>query len=193
MSATGLGTGFPGGPGFYYEPLAHVGIRDWVLRFLEGTGFTGSLGFDFIETAGGELYALECNPRMTSGVLLFPEDGRLGRAMFGERVAEPDLETPVMLGLAMWTAALPRLRSWGSCASGGERSVRHATRSGGGKIEAVLVSAGGDSPPVPGVEAARPGDGRGDDALHGMERLKRGTHEGLPHDRRRRSRGPLAR
>lgn len=104
---------FPGGPGFYYVPEPHAGIRAWVQRFLEGTGFTGSLGFDFIETAGGEVYALECNPRMTSGVLLFPEDGRLGRAMFGEAVAEPDLETPVMLGLAMCTAALPRLRSWG--------------------------------------------------------------------------------
>ncbi|KFE69353.1 ATP-grasp domain-containing protein [Hyalangium minutum] len=103
---------FPGGPGFYYEPIAHAGSRDWVLRFLEGTGFTGSLGFDFIETASGALYALECNPRMTSGMLLFPEDGRLGRAMFGEGIAEPDLEKPVMLGMLMWTAALPRLRSW---------------------------------------------------------------------------------
>lgn len=103
---------FPGGPGFYYVPRAHEGIRAWVQRFVEGTGFTGSLGFDFIETASGELYALECNPRMTSGVLLFPEDGRLGRAMFGEELAEPDLERPVMLGLAMFTAALPRLRSW---------------------------------------------------------------------------------
>lgn len=102
----------PGGPGFYYEPLGHAGVREWVLRFLEGTRFTGSLGFDFIETASGELFALECNPRMTSGLLLFPEDGRLGRAMFGRGIAEPDLETPVMVGLAMWTTALPRLRSW---------------------------------------------------------------------------------
>jgi hypothetical protein len=103
---------FPGGPGFYYEPLGHPGAREWVQRFLEGTHFTGSLGFDFIETASGELFALECNPRMTSGLLLFPEDGRLGRAMLGQGIAEPDLETPVMVGLAMWTTALPQLRSW---------------------------------------------------------------------------------
>jgi len=103
---------FPGGPGFYYEPLGHPGAREWVLRFLEGTRFTGSLGFDFIETASGELFALECNPRMTSGLLLFPEDGRLGRAMLGEGIAEPDLETRAMLALAMWTTALPQLRSW---------------------------------------------------------------------------------
>jgi predicted ATP-grasp superfamily ATP-dependent carboligase len=103
---------FPIGPGYYYEPLGHAGVREWIERFIEGTGFTGSLGFDFIETAGGELFALECNPRMTSGFLLFPEDGRLGRALFGQGVAEPDLETPVMLGLLMLTSALPRVRSW---------------------------------------------------------------------------------
>jgi len=103
---------FPGGPGYYYEPLGHAGTREWVLRFFEGTRFTGSLGFDFIETASGELFALECNPRMTSGFLLFPEDGRLGRAMFGQGIAEPDLDTPAMLGLVMLTTALPRIRSW---------------------------------------------------------------------------------
>lgn len=103
---------FPSGPGYYYEPLGHPGVRQWVQRFLEGTRFTGSLGFDFIETAQGELFALECNPRMTSGLLLFPEDGRLGRAIFGQAIAEPDLERPGMVGFAMVTNALPRLRSW---------------------------------------------------------------------------------
>lgn len=102
---------FPLGPGYYYEPLAHPGVRAWLQRFFEGSGFTGSLGLDFIEAPTGELFALECNPRMTSGLLLFPEDGRLGRAWLGQGPAEPDLETPVMLGLAMLTSALPRLRS----------------------------------------------------------------------------------
>ncbi|WP_224360735.1 hypothetical protein [Hyalangium versicolor] len=103
---------FPSGPGYYYEPLGHPGVREWVLRFLEGTRFTGSLGFDFIETDRGELFALECNPRMTSGFILFPEDGRLGRAMLGQAIAEPDLETPAMVGFPMLTAALLRIRSW---------------------------------------------------------------------------------
>lgn len=103
---------FPSGPGYYYEPLDHPGVREWVLRFLEGTRFTGSLGFDFIQTPSGELFALECNPRMTSGLVLFPEDGRLGRAMFGQAIAEPDLETPAMVGFPMVLHALPRIRSW---------------------------------------------------------------------------------
>jgi predicted ATP-grasp superfamily ATP-dependent carboligase len=101
----------PMGPGYYFEPLAHPGVAAWVQRFMAGTGFTGSLGFDFIETAAGELFALECNPRMTSGLLLFPDDGRLGRALLGQGTAEPDLDTPAMVGLAMLASALPRLRS----------------------------------------------------------------------------------
>jgi hypothetical protein len=103
---------FPTGPGFYFEPLGHPGVREWVVRFLEGTGFTGSLGFDFIETVQGTLYALECNPRMTSGLALFPEDGRLGRALFGEAVAEPDLATASMLGLPMVSHGLLQVRSF---------------------------------------------------------------------------------
>lgn len=102
---------FPMGPGYYFEPLAHPGVRAWVQRFMAGTGFTGSLGFDFIETAAGELFALECNPRMTSGLLLFPDDGGLGRALLGQGTAAPDLDTPAMVGLAMLASALPRLRS----------------------------------------------------------------------------------
>jgi predicted ATP-grasp superfamily ATP-dependent carboligase len=102
---------FPMGPGYYFEPLAHPGVRAWVQRFMAGTHFTGSLGFDFIETAAGELFALECNPRMTSGLLLFPDDGALGRALLGQGTAEPDLERSAMIGLAMLASALPRLRS----------------------------------------------------------------------------------
>lgn len=100
----------PLGPGYYFEPVAHPGVRAWVERFLAGTGFTGCVGFDFIETRAGALFALECNPRMTSGLLLFPEDGSLGRALLGQGTAEPDLVHPVMIGLAM-LGALRGLRS----------------------------------------------------------------------------------
>lgn len=61
----------------HYEPIHHEGALDWVRRFAAATGFSGQLAFDFIETAGdgegkpGVLYAIECNPRSTSGVLLF--------------------------------------------------------------------------------------------------------------------------
>jgi predicted ATP-grasp superfamily ATP-dependent carboligase len=102
---------FPLGPGYYFEPLAHPGVLAWVQRFMANTHFTGSIGFDFIETTAGALFAIECNPRMTSGILLFPDDGALGRALLGQGTAEPDLDRPAMVGLAMFASALPRLRS----------------------------------------------------------------------------------
>lgn len=121
----GLRYRFPLGPGLYFEPVEHAGVRAWVRRFLEGTGFTGCVGFDFIETPEGTLYALECNPRMTSGLFLFPEDGALGRALVGKGSAEPALGPPRMMGLAMWCTVLPRLRSWAEL-RGWWRSVREA-------------------------------------------------------------------
>jgi len=60
----------------HYEPMRHEGALAWVRRFVAGTGFTGQIAFDFIEAQGnggeaGVLYALECNPRATSGIHLF--------------------------------------------------------------------------------------------------------------------------
>jgi hypothetical protein len=107
----GLRYRFPMGPGLYFEPLEHPGVREWMRRFLDGSGFTGCLAFDFMETPGGELHALECNPRMTSGMFLFPEDGSLGRALVGQGSAEPALGTPRMIGFAIALSVLPRLGS----------------------------------------------------------------------------------
>jgi hypothetical protein len=65
------------GATLHYEPIHHEGALDWVRRFAAATGFSGQLAFDFIETASegegnpGVLYAIECNPRSTSGILLF--------------------------------------------------------------------------------------------------------------------------
>lgn len=68
----------------HYEPIRHEGALAWVRRFVAGTGFTGQIAFDFIEAEGdageaGVLYALECNPRATSGVHLFEGRGGSGQ------------------------------------------------------------------------------------------------------------------
>jgi hypothetical protein len=39
-----------------------------VTKFVAATQFTGQIAFDFIEMSDGQLFALECNPRTTSGV-----------------------------------------------------------------------------------------------------------------------------
>lgn len=64
------------GASVYFEHLDHPAALEWVQRFAGATGFSGQIGFDFIEPEGGILYPIECNPRATSGIHLFtPEDG----------------------------------------------------------------------------------------------------------------------
>lgn len=49
--------------------------REWVSLFVQRTGFSGQIAFDFIRTQNGMLLPIECNPRATSGVhlLLAPQ------------------------------------------------------------------------------------------------------------------------
>lgn len=55
----------------YFTPTQHAGIDAWVHTFARALGLRGQVGIDFIEAADGTLYAIECNPRATSGVHLF--------------------------------------------------------------------------------------------------------------------------
>jgi predicted ATP-grasp superfamily ATP-dependent carboligase len=43
-------------------------VEDWVDRFVAATGYSGFVSFDFILDADGRALAIECNPRVTSGV-----------------------------------------------------------------------------------------------------------------------------
>lgn len=46
-------------------------IADWVTRFAAAEAYTGFLAFDFIIDESGVPYAIECNPRATSGLHFF--------------------------------------------------------------------------------------------------------------------------
>lgn len=64
-----------------FQPAYHSAALDWVQRFVNGIGFTGQIAFDFIEEEqSGFLYAIECNPRATSGLHLFSLADQLERA-----------------------------------------------------------------------------------------------------------------
>ena len=65
-----------------FKAIEHPGVEKWVKTFAEKEKFTGQLAFDFIESASGELYAIECNPRGTSGLHLFQEKDNLPQAFF---------------------------------------------------------------------------------------------------------------
>ncbi|KUM04699.1 hypothetical protein KIF53_19520 [Chromobacterium subtsugae] len=59
--------------GVWFEPTDPAPIRAFIERFGAETGYSGQVGFDFIETADGACHVLECNPRATSGVHLFSD------------------------------------------------------------------------------------------------------------------------
>ena len=68
------------GGGIFFEPLEHLGILNFVDTFLRQTNFTGQIGFDFIVDADDHPWAIECNPRSTSGIHLFAVDSKLCNA-----------------------------------------------------------------------------------------------------------------
>ncbi|WP_145319927.1 ATP-grasp domain-containing protein [Paenibacillus xylanexedens] len=69
------------GASVFFEQVEHEGALAWVRQFVEATGFSGQIGFDFIEDQDGRVYAIECNPRATSGIHLFHPGGDLVRAL----------------------------------------------------------------------------------------------------------------
>jgi hypothetical protein len=75
----------------------------WVQHFVQQTQFHGQIAFDFIQRPTGELLAIECNPRATSGLHLFGTDPHLVDALLGHTMAlvTPMPGPPTMLALAM--------------------------------------------------------------------------------------------
>jgi hypothetical protein len=61
------------GASVYFEPYFDEALSDAVRRFGQAQQFHGQLSFDLMQV-GGQLYALECNPRSTSGAHLLAEN-----------------------------------------------------------------------------------------------------------------------
>ncbi len=66
-----------------FEAVDHPGILNWIKHFMSLEKFTGQVGFDFFEMDDGTIYAIECNPRATHGLILFKNSDRLDRAFTG--------------------------------------------------------------------------------------------------------------
>lgn len=62
-----------------FEAVDHLGILEWIKNFVSLENFTGQIGFDFFEV-DGTIYAIECNPRGTHGLILFDPSDHLDRA-----------------------------------------------------------------------------------------------------------------
>lgn len=107
-----------GGACIQFSPVEHAGINDWIERFVAAEGFSGQIAFDFIVTAAGEVYPLECNPRATSGIHLFQGDRQLPAVFLtpisreNPPLLRPAASTRAMIAPAMLVYALPAVRSW---------------------------------------------------------------------------------
>ncbi|MDN4604178.1 ATP-grasp domain-containing protein [Paenibacillus sp. F6_3S_P_1C] len=109
------------GASVYFEHVEHEGVYEWVRQFVQATGFSGQIGFDFIETEAGHLYAIECNPRATSGIHLFHPGDELVQALTAPdepvkegKVVIPKLGSKAMLMLPMLGSGLQQLLQPGS-------------------------------------------------------------------------------
>ncbi|MCX6469545.1 MAG: carboxylate--amine ligase [Corynebacteriales bacterium] len=86
-----------------FDTIEHAGILDWITSFVKQMNFTGQVGFDFIEDDEGALFTIECNPRGTSGIMLFEPHNRVDRAFTGQttEMITPDPGTRKMIGFGM--------------------------------------------------------------------------------------------
>lgn len=103
-----------------FQHMEHSAIFNWVRTFVERNNVTGQMSFDFIQSEDGQVYALECNPRATSGVHLLASHPQFAESFFdaSTRTVTPLENNSQMLASAMLAYALPaalrknELRSW---------------------------------------------------------------------------------
>lgn len=102
------------GASIYFAYRNHQRVREFVTSFVEQHGFSGQIAFDLIESKQGELYVIECNPRLTSGIHLFRGRKEVTSAFFqrGSDVMVPMEGAKSMLAMAMLTYGLGGIRDW---------------------------------------------------------------------------------
>lgn len=90
-----------------FAPLRDDAVRDFVTRFIEGTGWTGQISFDLMRMPDGRVLPLECNPRATSGLHFFRSPGVFSAALIKGTEVMPDVTRPQGVRLALWLYGLP--------------------------------------------------------------------------------------
>lgn len=106
------------GSGIYFEVAESAAIEQTVSNFVATLGYTGQLACDWMRDGDGRYWALECNPRATSGVHLFDDQPQALAAALADTPAADIFypnQTPRMLSLAMGLFGLPnwgRLQFW---------------------------------------------------------------------------------
>ncbi|MFK7963344.1 MAG: ATP-grasp domain-containing protein [Burkholderiaceae bacterium] len=92
-SVTYRGTLFSGTVAAGFEQAPNAAVDDWVRTFVDQTQYSGFIAFDFICDERGRPHAIECNPRLTSGIH-FMEPSSLASAMLNPASASEILLRP---------------------------------------------------------------------------------------------------
>jgi len=80
VTAIYRGTVMSGTVAVCFERVETPAIDAWVRGFVARTGHSGFISFDFVVDAAGQALAIECNPRVTSGIH-FVDPAALARAI----------------------------------------------------------------------------------------------------------------
>lgn len=96
------------GASFYFDPIAHDGIKKQVKRVVEALNFSGQISFDWMVNEDNQAFVLECNPRATSGLHLLPQNGSLIEALLNENIIDNYQAQAKMLLPMMYLHALPQ-------------------------------------------------------------------------------------
>ena len=99
------------GSGILFVPGNHPVIDEYIEEFVRSNGYTGQIGFDFIQDGEGRYWVLEANPRATSGLHLLDDNAAFidvlvgaGQAPLendGSRVLRPSTSRSAMVEFAM--------------------------------------------------------------------------------------------
>jgi predicted ATP-grasp superfamily ATP-dependent carboligase len=101
-----------------FQAIDHQKNFEWVSRFVKAVNYTGQISFDFIEDSNHNLYAIECNPRSTSGLHLFLPQDHIDRAFLSTTestiFASPGIRQQIAVGMILygWRQGIREGKFW---------------------------------------------------------------------------------
>ena len=113
-----------------YENVEQPKIGEWVTHFFRKLKITGQISLDFIEAEDGEVYAIECNPRIHSAITTFHDHPGVADAYLKDSKDEnetpieplPDSKPTYWLYHELWR--LTEIRSWSQLQAWLEKIVK---------------------------------------------------------------------
>lgn len=101
------------GAGISFKRIENAALFNWITQFVKSLNYTGQIAFDIIEGKDGGLWPIECNPRSTSGIHLFPDNQNIPSVFLSNASINESSKRRrnPMLSLAMLIYVLPNLKS----------------------------------------------------------------------------------